>query len=125
MKTSEILAGMRELLDSPEKWCQFANSRNAQGEAVVPDDPEAQSWCLQGAALRVTDMERNATRATSLCSLVNVLRAIARAEAWAHGAISWNDSTHRTYEDVVLALKKAQIAEEEREVRASWSNWGH
>lgn len=38
-----------ELLDSPEKWCQWSDGLTAAGEKVGGRNPAAVKWCMRGA----------------------------------------------------------------------------
>jgi hypothetical protein len=48
------LRALRGLLEAPEHWTQGADARNANGITTFTKDREACSWCLTGAAYRVT-----------------------------------------------------------------------
>lgn len=48
-QTSCVLYGLRELLESPERWTRGALARNLMKQAVVPLSELALSWSLTGA----------------------------------------------------------------------------
>ena len=41
------------MLARPEAWCKGAGARDAAGEPVPADSPDAVAWCLAGAVARV------------------------------------------------------------------------
>jgi hypothetical protein len=116
---ANTLGKMRELLDSPEKWTKNVNARSDLGHPVHAGGKSAVAFCLQGAALKVLDINENTLLgAIGLLDKLNaVLRhlhfVLRREENSIDVTVTgWNDEKHRSYEDVVLFLKKAQIEAE-------------
>lgn len=114
-KISEALARVRELLDSPEKWTKRTHARDAKGNSCGIET--GVSWCLEGAVLHVFGIEYGKVIPTLGSSYVPTLYflnrfigdEVGRSDV---GTAYWNDKPSTTYEDVVLMLKKAQIAAE-------------
>lgn len=53
MNADEALRATRKLIANPKRWTQDTLARNAAREPVVPYDPAAVCWCVEG-ALRKT-----------------------------------------------------------------------
>ena len=100
MTVQEEARAVLAVLDSPEKWTQNRNARNAEGIGVYSTDPSAVCFCLIGAAKRAGlplfwDDEHLGER------LQNKVPS--------KGVAVWNDAPERTYADVVALL--TEIAE--------------
>lgn len=39
---------LKDLIDSEDKWCQFALARRSDGSNCIPEDSMAVQWCLIG-----------------------------------------------------------------------------
>jgi hypothetical protein len=88
-----------ELLDSPEKWTKEVLARDSKGNSTHPDSPEAVCWCVKG-ALRKCYPNYDDWRVA-----YDRLR-----EAKNFGSIvSWQDDPETTYEEIIEALKLADV----------------
>lgn len=89
-----------ELIDSHEKWCKGLNARDAAGNAVNSDSPEACEWCVWGAICKCYPnyVERG--------QAINKLSAVVGTP---YVATCWNDLEETTYEDFRTAVEKADI----------------
>lgn len=123
MLVSEVFAGVRALLDTPEKWGQGTNAlaevEGGKWQKVPVESPQAQRFCLQGAIMRVCGVSEVGPRvwrahSEAATAAMAVLHHLLIAEGYTHGPVQWNDASRRTYEDVVLLLKRAQCETELR-----------
>lgn len=100
MKTLEHLKAVRELLSDESHWTQGEAARSEDGRAVSPQEKEACSWCLIGAAIKVAEEGSDAHQ---------ILRALKEA-----GSIKYvhhfNDS--HSHAEVLQLLDKAINAHE-------------
>ena len=83
-----------ELLDSPEKWTKGVMARDANGEHVLHDSPNAVCWCMLGAIERCL----NAGGAARV-------RDVLEARGLGRSISGFNDSTD--YETMLSVLKEA------------------
>ncbi len=105
MKTpKEIAIGVLEVFKGDEsRWTKHAVARDATGEFVGPESPNATCWCIAGAALLVTDYNRNKEgfqeRHDFYCQLLD--------GTGYNGAVStYNDSDSTTFTEVIHQLEK-------------------
>ena len=87
-----------ELLDSKEKWCQRASSRDPNGNTINPTDDKACSWCLFGAIYKCVPSQEE--RYTIYNRLNNILPG---------GFVYWQDQEGRTFEEVRALLLEAGL----------------
>lgn len=95
MKAYELLEQMG--------WCQGANARNWAGKKVDPHHKSACRFCLIGALDKIYD-------ATSI-AMMEAKLALYQQRVIPHnmGLAEWNDAPGRTKEEVIAALKQADI----------------
>lgn len=93
-KASEVLLKARELIERPERWCQYSLAKRSDGEPTDYTGADAASWCAVGAVYR-------AGRIQSANAAVEFLNAAAP-----DGRIVWLNN-HRTHAEVLGAFNKA------------------
>jgi hypothetical protein len=54
MDTVEILTKARELISDEGRWTRLSYARDADGNVVRPNDPDAVCFCAMGALLRAS-----------------------------------------------------------------------
>ena len=99
----DTLHGMRELLAEPSRWTQKVSARDAAGKSRDATDPCATSFCLVGAAQRVSPQGPTGV----YYGLVTKHLADTLGRRWGIGLAKYND-THTHTE--VLALLNTAIA---------------
>lgn len=120
MKTRvQAISEMQLLLDAPEKWAQGAAARDEGGREVNAFASDAVSWCIGAAISKVYEISIDIDSSTTFWGkkreearqLGVFLHQIVLEEESDHygGIVPWNDDPRRTYEDVVLLLKKAWV----------------
>ena len=108
-----------DLFESPQKWCQGSEARNAQGEAVPFDDPTAVCWDLVGGLCHLFGWPR-------ACALFGQIhkhvldpslptKPIKDLDAM-RGLLDYNDAGATTYEQVVSTLREMPVWREREEV---------
>jgi len=102
--TSRILAGAGALLR--QGWCQGADARDEDGDAVPGWDPEATSWSVLGALLGSQGPGARAAQQIPVQALASAAAAVGRA-AEAYSLKTWNDAENRTHADVLAAIDRA------------------
>lgn len=117
---SEILRKTREVLEGGN-WTQGKNARTAEGEHCLVESVHAQTYCLQGAVMKAVGFSENCVYGAQPSKLAAISKTLVyltdfmRQEAMMgedDSPISWNDQSERTYEDVALMLKRAQVEAE-------------
>ena len=102
MTTVQILTGARDLISDPDRWTQYANARDADGNIVSTDNEHSVCWCMGGAVWRVVVLAKETPRAGF--AALGAIRQAARAYA-----SEYNDShSHKQ----VLALLDRTIQQE-------------
>ena len=100
MTTKEILTEAQSLVK--KGWTQGANARNAEGNRVYTDDPNACQFCAGGALIAVsptTALYRSAAR---------VLRVVIETQFWNDKNVpEFNDASETTQSDVISAFDEA------------------
>lgn len=93
-----VLRYAQALIADKENWIQFTAAKNANGKAVSPEDKGAKKFCLSGAVEKAVRMRRagNDVRNDAFTALGNRI-----------AAISLNDNSSTTHEDVLKALDEA------------------
>lgn len=99
MTVYEVLLGMRDLLDSPERWTRGVFGRDEQGHMVGALNDRARAWCLVGAACKVDPHGECVNEAR------DILGELAGGELTA-----WNDRPERTHAEVIDLLDRAIAA---------------
>ncbi len=97
-----ILIDARELIEGEGKWCQGAYAKNGQGWPVSEFSPNACSWCLLGAILKLSVCENREITHEVVSLLVKALKVTHSGEL-----VSYNDSPNRKQKEVVSLLRKA------------------
>jgi hypothetical protein len=97
--TADILREARALIDTPEKWTQDAEARDADGNEVLYNDPSATCFCAIGAMSRAAD-EYSPSRET------RILRRAVFGDVW-RPIPSWNDAPETSHADVLEAFDRA------------------
>jgi hypothetical protein len=95
MTESQLKQDLRAVLalySGPEKWTQGAYARDRNGNPKSPESEEAYSWCLSGAACRVSK---------NWVDILSFLRSFTCVIG------EWNDAPERSFEDVTALLDKA------------------
>jgi len=97
----DVLRKVRdEVLTGPERWTQNTNARDAHGNVVGCDAPEATCWCLHGALYKVgADGRVFSDTEDALSSAVDSYGPA--------GYIRWQDASGRTFPEVRALLDKA------------------
>lgn len=99
-RAAEILLKAAEFL-TDERWTQGDLSRDAQGNEVYHDSPDACRWCANGALRKVTDDDEQ-EYSEAEAYLLDVVQAAG------FGAVEdWNDAQGRTAAQVRAMLRKA------------------
>ena len=98
-----ILAKMRELLSSKERWTQGAFARDTSGGSVDLDDPDAVCFCLVGAHVLARHLVTGIGYHEELDPWVDDRRH-ERFPDMAMGIVAWNDHPTTTYEDIIAFL---------------------
>ena len=80
---------INELLNAPEKWTKGALAKDNEGQAVLPNDPRAESWCVLGALYKCGVRDKS------------VFRALVGEKL-----IAWNDHPDRTFKDVQRVISQ-------------------
>lgn len=94
-----------ELLDSPEKWCQGALAKDAEGRALPHDSEGATAWCLVGACDRCyPDPQERSIVSDRLCQILATYGEMRR-----FGIAGWNDRTERTWMDIDRLVRALDI----------------
>lgn len=101
---SEILFAAAELIEPEGAWTQGTVARNALGEDVEGDAPDAVCFCLIGAIGKATDHHYDAAK-----PVYELLETLV-GDGWID---LWNDAPERTQAEVVAKLREA--AEKARE----------
>lgn len=108
----EGLGSLRAWLEPDGAWTQHSPGRNANGEPVPWDDPDAVSWCLSGAIARAIPIPTGWYGPAR--------RALARQVAYEtgdtfeNGRLSgWNDWSGRTQAEVLALIDRAMVSVKE------------
>lgn len=88
---------VKDLLDSPDKWCEDDFARHADGNVVEPDDPTACQWCLAGAVIKCYADENERERI--LCLIAGKIEEDFNGDNAVGSVICWNDEC-ATFQDV-------------------------
>jgi hypothetical protein len=98
---ADKLREARALIDTPEKWTQGANARDAAGRKVPAYSSRARCFCMTGAVIRVM--------AGGFDAAVPVLGALRKGANGLEGGSPhlWNDAPERTHAEVLAAFDRA------------------
>lgn len=92
---------IKELLTDASKWTQGTSARNAQGKAVPTKSPEATSWCLVAAYVKVYGSNNFDEFKLKVNSQLN--------RAMTEPVSTWNDVRGRTFEEVKQLVNDLDI----------------
>jgi hypothetical protein len=106
MRASECLRMARAKISKPENWTQLVAARDAHGNFVEAESPDAVAWCWNGSLLAVTSDMDMLGRASEFTTL-------AANTAGYECCVSLNDNAKTTHADVLAAFDEA-IASAER-----------
>jgi hypothetical protein len=116
---NHFLMKAHELIDSPEKWTQLAQARNAHGAEVSYWDRNAVCWCALGAILKAYpgncygDLERilaayrepDGPAAMAINRFDLVFKRLTKALGQKMTVNDWNDSSDwQTVHDMLVKL---------------------
>ncbi len=87
-----------ELFQDESNWTQLALARNAAGESIDPNDPEAVCWCLYGAIMKCYPFGERGLMA------MDVQKYIERGSA-----LTFNDQMGRKFQEVKDLVARANI----------------
>ena len=103
----QLLSQARDLISEPGHWTKRVLARNAKGEAISPTSPDACSWCIIGALVKVSGSEELAQEA--LPAIGNAIRSEFPHLA-SFSITDFNDGSFnrfRNHSEVVRVLDKA------------------
>lgn len=99
----EILKAARERITPKEAWTTGEDARDEFGGPVLPDDPDAVSWCMAGAVMA------EGVDATT-CGEIGPIGRLLNQATGVTGVGPWNDS--HSHDEVLAALDRAiELAE--------------
>jgi hypothetical protein len=104
--TQAVLVGGAALLR--EGWCQGADARDANGDAVPGWAVEAESWSLLGALLGSQGPGAAAAQQVPVQSLAAAAATLGRVTD-SYSLKTWNDAEGRTHADVLAAIDRAVL----------------
>lgn len=106
MSVRDKALALRELLDKPEHWTQWADARLSNGNPTAADNSKATQWCLRGGTWKVCG-ERTQEWYELLMAIEHALR---ETESFTRPLIRnweyWNDHKDRTHADVIELLDR-------------------
>jgi hypothetical protein len=100
-----LLRNARELILSG--WCQGADGRDREGNAVDPWNQHAVEWSILGAIVQVLELEAEEHGEVPLDELASALYAIADLIE-VDSLADWNDDAQRTQAEVIEAIRAAE-----------------
>ena len=100
-----LLRNARELVSTG--WCQGADARDPEGNAVDPWSEHAVEWSILGAIVRVLEVEAEEQGEVPLDELASALYAIADLIE-VDSLSDWNDAAHRTQTEVIATIRAAE-----------------
>ena len=112
LRASDVIKGMRELLDAPERWTREFCARDANRLPCSPFDPNAACWCLIGAWTRVQPENDPQVRRALEEAILE------RAQEWIPIS-TFNDYVGTQHADVLAVLDAAY----ERAIKYERSGW--
>jgi hypothetical protein len=96
----EILTKAKELISSPEHWCQEAYSRDINGVSCDRKSPDVNSFCIIGAIFKATDEGVIYDEEIKVWNALNNI-------VGDYAISTWNDKEGRTHDEVMALLDKA------------------
>ncbi len=103
----EILQRMRTLLTPRGAWIQKSWARDAEGDEVCPESPEAKRFCLIGAYYHITGIgaDRAAGNRGMMPDESSVIRSLGFDPV--DDVTGWNDKDKRTKRAVLARIDRA------------------
>ena len=101
---------IRDFFDNVDKWTKGVYARNASGDEVMPEDPDAVSWNLSGAIVlnyfylvpyHLKTKEYTDSLAAKMHEICDI---IGTEEVW-----KWEAMPERTFEEVKSVIEKVDI----------------
>lgn len=105
MTNKEIFIQMRELLKEKENWTQRAAARDINGFSCYPEEKEAFSFCLVGAAEKVISILSEKPRTETRIKINEILRKFIPTKEY-NSITKFNDDKNTTHEDIIKLLDK-------------------
>lgn len=106
-QTRADLRAMLKLLKPKKAWGQGVNAENRFGAMVKVNDPEAVRWCLNGAAMKVTEYVGRHQPNDRFLNVVRALDAKLFPPCFSCPRTSWNDDPKRKHSEVLNVIRKA------------------
>lgn len=113
----ETLRAAKALIETRDRWTQIAEARNAAGEYVVANSPDACKYCPAGALLCVLETDGDDRFEPLYEASLHVLAEVLRHNPFAtdYGVVTlFNDNTTTTHADVIgvfnSAIELAEVA---------------
>jgi hypothetical protein len=100
-----LLRNARELILAG--WCQGADARDRDGNAVDPWNEHAVQWSILGAIVRLLEHEAEEYGEVPLDELASALYAIADSIE-VDSLADWNDAAQRTQTEVIETMRAAE-----------------
>lgn len=99
---ADKLREARAFIDTPEKWTQGANARDAVGLPVPVSARGAVCFCSAGAVIRAVPSVDFSSAASQLVEAAGIVSFTVE-----HGLTVWNDDPERTHAEVLAAFDRA------------------
>ena len=98
----QVLENARKLIESPDRWTRKAFARSKIGIECWSGDPDAVSWCVQGA---INEAGRRLGTGMGDSYFEAMPRLQKAAGCWMLDI--WNDNAETTHADILEAFDKA------------------
>lgn len=107
MSVLDDLKQMETLLNGDGRWIKYEEAQDANGKAVLGENPDACCWCLIGAMMRVSkDGEHvDLGRVSDLSNAI--YNALGEVPLNRPTLVSFNDAANTTQDDVLALIRKA------------------
>ena len=107
----QVLLDARELISSPDRWCQGANAIDGAGISASPYSKRAAAWCSFGAIRKVTEVGDKETWAALLDYLNEIVERNSDNPLYAdddyQSLIVFNDNAETKHGDVIKIFDEA------------------
>lgn len=117
MTKTQIVQGMLDLLDSPEKWTKGKSATDKDGNSADYYSSNAVSWCLAGAFGKVANLRRYASYPDWVEEFRGFLSHRCLLEHNVVALPEVNDYKLKDYEDMRMFLKRALLEAEELDAK--------
>ena len=110
MTTREALEGVRKLLSSENRWCQYEMAQTNDGSSIHPQHSDACAWCLMGAVSHICG--GGLGEDSPIDDILSVNRKLRLALSALHpdvrGTVAdWQDHHDRKHSDVLAVIDRA------------------